>query len=285
MRSHIRTSTRTRTRVLAASAAALVALALAACGSTTDEGAAADAGTTAASDPDSALAAVKAAGVLKVGTEGTYAPFSFHDPSTDELTGYDVEVITAVAEKLGVEPEFSETTWDSIFAGLEAQRYDVIANQVSITDERVAKYDFSQPYTVSTGVVVVPSGTTDITSLADVAGRTTAQSATSNWSQVATDAGAEVEAVEGFTQAIALLKQGRIDLTFNDNLAVLDYLKTSGDTDVKIAFETDDTVEQGFPVLKGSDLAPAIDAALTELRDDGTLAEISTRWFGQDVSQ
>jgi cystine transport system substrate-binding protein len=91
--------------------------------------------------------------------------------------------------------------------------------------------------------------------------------------------------VEGFTQAIALLKQGRIDLTFNDNLAVLDYLKSSGDTEVKIAFETDDVVEQGFPVLKGSDLAPAIDEALEELRADGTLAEISEKWFGQDVTR
>ncbi|GAA3795933.1 transporter substrate-binding domain-containing protein [Cellulomonas soli] len=273
-----------RTRALAAAAAAAAALVLTACGAAS--GSASDDGAGAAStEAGSALAAVQEAGVLRVGTEGTYAPFSFHDPSTDELTGYDIDVITAVAEKLGVEPEFSETTWDSIFAGLESKRYDVIANQVSITDERLAKYDFSQPYTVSTGVVVVPSGNTDITSLADVAGKTTAQSATSNWSQIATDAGANVESVEGFTQAIALLKQGRIDLTFNDNLAVLDYLKTSGDTDVKVAFETDDVVEQGFPVLKGSDLAAAIDDALAELRTDGTLAEISTTWFGEDVSE
>jgi cystine transport system substrate-binding protein len=273
---------RARSRALAAAAAAVTALGLAACGSGSgsDDGSGdTDAGS------GSALAAVQEAGVLRVGTEGTYAPFSFHDSSTDELTGYDVDVITAVAEQLGVEPEFSETTWDSIFAGLEANRYDVIANQVSITDERVEKYDFSQAYTVSTGVVVVPADSTDITSLDDVSGKTTAQSATSNWTKVATDAGATVESVEGFTQAIALLKQGRVDLTFNDNLAVLDYLKSTGDTDVKIAFETDDVVEQGFPVLKGSDLAPAIDDALDELRADGTLAEISTKWFGQDVSQ
>jgi cystine transport system substrate-binding protein len=270
-----------RTRVLAAAAVAATALGLAACGS----GSASDDGSGATAAPGSALTAVQDAGVLRVGTEGTYAPFSFHDPGTDELTGYDVDVITAVAEQLGVEVEFSETTWDSIFAGLEANRYDVIANQVSITDERTAKYDFSEPYTVSTGVVVVPAGTTDITSLADVDGKTTAQSATSNWSTVAADAGATVESVEGFTQAIALLKQGRIDLTFNDNLAVLDYLKSTGDTDVEIAFETDDVVEQGFPVLKGSDLAPAIDEALDALRADGTLAEISTTWFGEDVSQ
>lgn len=270
---------RARTRALAVAAAAAAALALTACGSGSGDG---DEG---ASSDGSALAAVQDAGVLRVGTEGTYAPFSFHDASDDELTGYDVEVITAVAENLGVTAEFSETTWDSIFAGLDAGRYDVVANQVSITEERTAKYDFSEPYTVSTGVAVVPADSTDITSIEDVAGLTTAQSATSNWTQVATEAGATVESVEGFTQAIALLKQGRIDLTFNDNLAVLDYLKSSGDTDVKIAFETDDVVEQGFPVLKGSDLAPAIDEALDELRADGTLAEISEKWFGQDVTQ
>lgn len=271
-----------RPRALAAAAAAAAVLALTACGSGSGSGSGGD---DASASGDSALAAVQEAGVLRVGTEGTYAPFSFHDASDDELTGYDVEVIAAVAENLGVEAEFSETTWDSIFAGLEAGRYDVIANQVSITDERTAKYDFSDPYTVSTGVAVVPADSTDITSIEDVAGKTTAQSATSNWTQVATDAGATVESVEGFTQAIALLKQGRIDLTFNDNLAVLDYLKTSGDTDIAIAFETDDVVEQGFPVLKGSDLAPAIDEALAELRADGTLAEISEKWFGQDVTQ
>jgi cystine transport system substrate-binding protein len=271
---------RARTRVLAVTATAAATLALAACGS--GPGGGGDEGT---ASGDSALAAVQESGVLRVGTEGTYAPFTFHDASDDELTGYDVEVITAVAENLGVEPEFSETTWDSIFAGLEAGRYDVIANQVSITEERTAKYDFSEPYTVSTGVAVVPADSTDITSIEDVAGLTTAQSATSNWTQVATEAGATVESVEGFTQAIALLKQGRIDLTFNDNLAVLDYLKSSGDTEVKIAFETDDVVEQGFPVLKGSDLAPAIDEALEELRADGTLAEISEKWFGQDVTR
>lgn len=224
------------------------------------------------------------AGVLRVGTEGTYSPFSFHDAS-GELTGYDVEVVTAVAEELGLEVEFSETTWDSIFAGLEAERYDVVANQVTVNDERIAKYDFTAPYTVSTGVAVVAADNDDVTALADIAGLTAAQSATSNWSQIAADAGAQVEAVEGLTQAVALLKQGRVDVTFNDDLAVLDYLTQSGDTSVKIAFETGETVEQAFALRKGSDLTARIDEALEALRADGRLAEISETWFGQDVSQ
>lgn len=224
------------------------------------------------------------ADVLRVGTEGTYSPFSFHD-ADGELTGYDVEVITAVADELGLEVEFSETTWDSIFAGLEAERYDVVANQVTVNDERTAKYDFSEPYTVSTGVALVAADTTAVTSLDDVSGLTAAQSATSNWSQIATDAGAQVEAVEGLTQAVALLKQGRVDVTFNDDLAVLDYLKQSGDTSVKIAFETGDTVEQAFALRKDSELTAQIDEALATLRADGTLATISEKWFGEDVSQ
>lgn len=223
------------------------------------------------------------AGVLRVGTEGTYSPFSFHDDSGD-LTGYDVEVITAVADELGLEVQFSETTWDSIFAGLEAERYDVIANQVTVNDERREKYDFTAPYTVSTGVAVVAADD-DVTSLDDVDGLTAAQSATSNWSQIASDAGAKVEAVEGLTQAVALLKQGRVDVTFNDDLAVLDYLKQSGDTSVKIAFETGDTVEQAFALRKGSDLTARIDGALTTLREEGRLAQIAEKWFGEDVSQ
>ncbi|WP_291812119.1 amino acid ABC transporter substrate-binding protein [Cellulomonas sp.] len=228
--------------------------------------------------------ATSESGVLRVGTEGTYSPFSFHD-ADGELTGYDVEVVTAVADELGLDVEFSETTWDSIFAGLESERYDVIANQVTVNDERAEKYDLSEPYTVSTGVALVAADNDAVTSLADVSGLTAAQSATSNWSQVATDAGATVESVEGLTQAVALLKQGRIDVTFNDDLAVLDYLKQSGDTSVKIAFETGDTVEQAFALRKGADLTARIDDALASLRADGTLTQISEKWFGDDVTQ
>ena len=220
-----------------------------------------------------------------MGTEGTYSPFTFHDPATNDLTGYDVDVATAVAEKLGVEPEFYETQWDAIFAGLEAGRYDVIANQVSITEERQQKYDLSEPYTVSTGVVVTRADDTGITSIEDVRGRTSAQSVAWNWNQVAVDAGAEVEAVEGFTQAVAALKQGRIDLTINDNLAVLDYLRSTGDTDVKIAFEVEEGTSQALAMRKDSGLLDAVNGALADVREDGTLTEISEKWFGEDVTQ
>ena len=220
---------------------------------------------------------------LRVGTEGTYSPFSFQGPD-GKLTGYDIEIIEAVGAKLGKQVEFVQTPWDAIFAGLEAKRFDLVANQVTINDERRAKYDLSEPYTVSEGVIVTRADDTTITSLADLRGRTTAQSATSNWAQVARDAGANVEAVEGFVQAVQLLKDGRVDATVNDTLAVAEYQKARNDSAVRIAGTTGDTSEQAFAALKDSGVITEVNRALDELRADGTLKRISDKYFGSDVS-
>jgi cystine transport system substrate-binding protein len=269
-------------------AASVLGLSACAPASTDDVVSAPTGSSSAAAGEGTTLADVQDAGKLVVGTEGTYKPFTFHEDGSGELTGYDVEVVTAVAEKLGVTPEFQETQWDAIFAGLDAGRFDLIANQVSITDEREAKYDFSAPYTVSRGVVIVPADDTSITSLADLDGKTTAQSQSSNWYTTAKDAGADVEVVEGWAQSIALLEQGRIDATVNDELTFLDYQQTdpTAAAAVKVGATTDDVSESAFVVAKGSDdLVAAIDDALDELRADGTLASISEKYFGSDVSE
>ncbi|MCG2621486.1 amino acid ABC transporter substrate-binding protein [Arthrobacter sp. I2-34] len=259
---------------------AALCLTVAACGSPSAEtpSAGTASGTT--------LQQVKDAGVLTVGTEGTYKPFSFHQGGNGPLTGYDVEVVTAVADKLGVKPKFEETQWDAIFAGLDAGRFDVIANQVSINDERKAKYDFSKPYTVSRGVIVTQADNNDISSFEDLKGKTTAQSLTSNWYQLAKDSGAQVQAVEGWAQSVALLEQGRVDATINDNLTYLDYQATNHNDKIKIAAKTSDTSESALAFRKGStDLVAAVDKALDELRQDGTLARISEKYFGEDVTK
>ena len=204
--------------LLGLAAASVAALALVGCST----------GAPAASESaaDNEYGLVKA-GTLTVATEGTYRPFSFHDDGSGDLVGYDVEVAEAVADKLGLEIEFQETQWDAIFAGLEAGRFDVIANQVSINPEREEQYLFSSPYTVSPGVIVVKDGDTSISSFDDLAGKTTAQSLTSNWYELAQESGANVEAVEGWAQAVALLEQGRVDATINDKLTFLDDVKTN----------------------------------------------------------
>lgn len=270
-------------RTVIAAIAVAGALSVSACSSS-----GANPGSSASAEADGrTLAEVQDAGVLVVGTEGTYRPFSFHENGSGDLTGYDVEIITAVADELGVDVEFQETQWDGIFGGLDAGRFDVIANQVSINEERLADYDFSTPNTISPGVLVVAEDNTDITSLEDLSGKSSAQSLTSNWYEVATGYGADVEAVEGWAQAVELLRQGRVDATVNDELTFLDYEQTEGgDTGLKIVDETDDASENAFAFRKGSDdLVGAVDDALEELRSNGTLAEISEKYFGQDVSQ
>ena len=264
-------------------AATAILLAVAGCGSsastdTASEGASESTGGT-------TLAEIQDSGVLTVGTEGTYKPFTFHEGGAGELTGYDVEVITAVAEKLGVEAEFEETQWDAIFAGLEAGRFDVIANQVSITPEREETYSFSVPYTYSNGVIVTSADNSEITSFEDLEGKTTAQSLTSNWYELAEESGAEIEAVEGWAQSVTLLEQGRVDATINDELTFLDYQKSTPNDAIKIAAETEEQSRSALAFRQGSDdLVEAVNAAIEELRADGTLAEISEKYFGEDVS-
>ena len=264
-------------RLAAGAVVAGLAVALSACSTETGGGASAS---------DSALDRITEAGVLVVGTEGTYRPFSYHEDGAGDLTGYDIEVVTAVAEKLDLDVTFEETQWDGIFAGLDAGRFDIIANQVSINDERDEQYTLSEPYTVSPGVLIVAKDNTDITSLDDLAGKTTAQSLTSNWYTVAEEAGATVEGVEGWAQSVELLEQGRVDATVNDKLTYLDFLTQKPDAAIKIVAETEDPSRSAFALKKGSDdLADAINTALDELREDGTLAAISEKYFGEDVSK
>lgn len=221
--------------------------------------------------------------VVRVGTEGTYPPFSFTDDG--ELTGFDVEVMKAVGERAGWRVEFVQSQFDALFAALDSGRIDAIANQITINPEREAKYAFSEPYTYSRGVIVAKKGS-DIRTLDDLEGKVTAQSATSNWSQVAKDAGARVENVDQFAQAADLVARGRVDAIVNDNIAVLDYLNTTGNDDIEIVGDAGDEVSEQALAFRLDDetLARDADRALDSLRADGTLEKISEEYFKADVT-
>lgn len=231
------------------------------------------------------LEEIKASGVLQVGTEGTYAPFTFHD-ETGKLTGFDVEIAEEVAKRLGVKAEFIETKWDGMFAGLDAKRFHMVANQVGINDERKAKYDFSDPYIVSGAVLIVSEENTTITKFEDLAGKKSGQSLTSNLSKIATSYGAELVTVDGFNQAIDLILSGRIDATVNESLSFLDYKKQKPDTPIKIVAKMEAQDENGFLFNKGNEeLVTAVNTALKEMKEDGTYLTISEKWFSADVSK
>ncbi|MFS0775408.1 amino acid ABC transporter substrate-binding protein [Neobacillus sp. 3P2-tot-E-2] len=229
------------------------------------------------------LAKVKDDGKLLIGTEGTYAPFTFHDESGN-LTGFDVEIATEVAKRLGVEPEFKETQWDAIFAGLDAKRFDMIANQVGIRPDRQEKYDFSDPYITSAAVLIVHKDNNEVKTFEDIKGLNAAQSLTSNYGELAKKNGANLVSVEGFTQSVELLTSKRVDVTINDRISFLDYTKQRPDAPIKIAATSEDASASGLMFRKGSDkLVDEVNKALTEMVEDGTYKKISEKWFGEDV--
>lgn len=219
-----------------------------------------------------------------VATEGTYAPFSYHATANGPLTGYDVDVIKAVAAKAGLKVQFKETTWDTIFAGLEAKRFDVIANQVTVTDARKAKYQFSVPYTVDREVVVARKDS-KITKTTDIAGLVAAQSATSNHRTEAEKLGAKIEVVPGFTESLALVTAQRVDVTLNSRLAVLEYLQNNKSSNLKIAATFSSTDNQALVTLPKNKYAAKLNSALKALIANGTIAKIGKKYFGADVTK
>ena len=232
------------------------------------------------------LSNIQSSGKLIVALEGAWQPWSFHDES-DALVGYDVEVSRAIAEKLGVEPEYVESDWDSLFAGLDAGRFDIVCNGVEVTDERSKTYDFTTPYGYIHTALAVRKDNEDIKSFEDLKGKTTANSLASTYMELAESYGATVQGIDTLEETIQLLTAGRIDATLNADVSFYDYLNVHPDADFKLVAQTEDASHVAIPVRKGDDsasLLEAINTAIDELRADGTLKALGEKYFGQDIS-
>ena len=259
----------------------------AAAGSTAASGAASSAASGAASGASAdRLEAARQRGTLIVAMEGAWSPWTYHD-DTDTLVGYDVEVSRAIAEYLGVEPEYVEGEWDGLFAGLDAGRYDIVCNGVEVTEERAKSYDFSQPYAYIHTALAVREDNTDITSFEDLAGKTTANSIASTYMTLAESYGAEVLGVDTLDETIQMLLSGRVDATLNADVSFYDYLNVHPDAQFKIVAQTEEASHVCIPVKNDGNsdtLLAAINEAIESLRADGTLTEISEKYFGSDIA-
>ena len=243
------------------------------------------ASSTASSATLNKLDSIQKSGKLVVALEGAWQPWSYHD-SSDTLVGYDVEVSRAIAEKLGVEPEYVESDWDSLFAGLDAGRYDMVCNGVEVTEERAKTYAFTTPYGYIHTALAVRKDNEDIHTFEDLKGKTTANSLASTYMELAESYGATVQGIDTLEETIQLLTAGRIDATLNADVSFYDYLNVHPEADFKLVAQTAEASHVAIPVLKSEDTAylDALNTAIEELRADGTLKTLSEKYFGQDIS-
>lgn len=227
-------------------------------------------------------------GVINVGLEGTYPPFSFVDES-GKLAGFEVELSKALAKELGVEVKLQPTPWDGILAALQSKRLDVVVNQVTISEERKKTYDFSTPYTVSGIQALVLKKNLQalkINGADDLAGKKVGVGLGTNYEQWVKQEvpKADVRTYNDDPSKFQDLRVGRIDAILIDRLAALEYAQKAKDT--AVTGEAFSRQASGIAVRKGEpELLEAINKALDKLRADGTLTKLSEKYFQADVTR
>lgn len=235
------------------------------------------------------LAEIKDRGYVTIATEGAWSPWTYHDPETEELVGFDVELGKLIAKGLGVEARFEEVVWDSILSGVSAQskRFDLGINGVDWTAERAEAYNFSDPYVYTSSVLIVPEANTDIKSFEDLAGHTTTNSIGSVYQTMAESYGATVITGDTFADTINLITRGDADATINALETYSDYIKEKPDAPIKVVAQS-----AGNPIciIAAKDdstvsLISEINKILADLRASGELSALSVKYFGLDITE
>ncbi len=233
------------------------------------------------------LALPVSADTIRVGMSGGYFPFTF--VRQDELQGFEVDLMNALAAKTGDTVEFSTMSFSGLIGALESGRIDTIANQITITPERQAKFAFSQPYVYDGAQVVVKKGNeTEITGVYSLKGRTVAVNLGSNFEQLLRGLPfadqIDIRTYESNIEQDTAL--GRVDAFVMDRVSSAQVIKESP-LPLALAGEPFSEIQNALPFrndAEGEALRDRLDAALTELKADGTLAAISEKWLGQDVT-
>jgi putative S-methylcysteine transport system substrate-binding protein len=233
------------------------------------------------------LALPVSAETIRVGMSGGYFPFTF--VKQDELQGFEVDLMNALAAKTGDTVEFSTMSFSGLIGALESGRIDTIANQITITPERQAKFAFSQPYVYDGAQVVVKKGSeTEITGVESLKGRTVAVNLGSNFEQLLRELPfadeIDIRTYESNIEQDTAL--GRVDAFVMDRVSSAQVIKESP-LPLALAGEPFSEIQNALPFrndAEGQALRDRLDAALTELKADGTLKAISEKWLGLDVT-
>ncbi|WP_394121033.1 transporter substrate-binding domain-containing protein [Planococcus donghaensis] len=219
---------------------------------------------------------------LNVAFEGTYPPFNFIDDN-DEFQGFDVDISNEIAERMGVKANFIATKWDGLIGGLKADKFDIIIGQMTVTEERKKSVDFTDPYVISGSVLITREETNDITKLEDIKGKNVGVGGGTTFEEVANSVdGAEVKLYKAVGDYIQDLTNKRLDVIINDQLLISYNIKEQS-LPIKISSDILNKDEIGMAVNKGNeDFIEQVNAALSEMKEDGTYDEIYKKWFGTE---
>lgn len=221
---------------------------------------------------------------LKVGMSGSYFPFTFVEQ--DQLKGFEVDVMEAVGERMGVDVEFVTASFSGLFGMLESGRIDTIANQITITPEREQKYLFTEPYVYDGAQVVVKRGNQEIQSIEDLGGKSVAVNLGSNYEQLLRELPyadeIDIRTYDSNIEQDTAL--GRVDAFVMDRVSASQVIKEKG-LPLQLVGQPFSAIHNALPFRQqDAELRDAVDAALQELREDGTLRAISQQWLGADIT-
>ncbi len=229
-------------------------------------------------------------GEIVVGTSGTLFPTSYYPEDSDELTGYDVEVMKEIGKRLNLDVTFQQIGFEGLFAAINSGRIDIAINDLGITEERKESFAFSDPYKYSfTTMIVRKDDLSGIKTLKDLEGKKAGGAANTTYSQIAEHFGAEVVTYGNATNDAYLrdVDNGRTDTVINDYY--LQSLALTAFPDLNITIHPDlkfNPTKQGIAMpLEATTLQEKINSVLQEMREDGTLTKLSKQFFGgQDAS-
>lgn len=220
--------------------------------------------------------------VLRVGAETTFPPFEYQEQGSSEYTGFDMDLIRAIAKELGLSVEIKSMQFDGLIPALQAGNIDAIISAVTITDERKAKVDFSDPYYNSGLAIVVPRDNTAVKSFKDLEGKKLAvQIGTTSASEAKKIKNAVVREFNSTSDAYLELKAGGADAVINDLPVSQDFLNKGGNAYAKLVGEILNSEQYGIAVKKdNADLLKKINTGLAALRKNGEYDKLYVKWFG-----
>jgi len=230
---------------------------------------------------DSTLGKIQEKGEITIGVKYDVPPFGVQNPQTSEIEGFDIEMGKAVAEKLGVEPKFIEAISDNRIPFLEDGTADLILSTMTINEERVQQIEFSDPYFIARGRVLVP-GDSDITGVQDLAGKNvcTALGSTyeANLKEQAPEA--KLRLVDSYSECLELLQNGAVDAVSTDDV-ILTGMIIQDDT-LKMVGEELTQEPYGAGIKKGeTEMVEFVNGVFQELKDSGRWAELHQEWIGK----